>query len=82
MGNEYGKSGRLSIFFSGLHFLHLIKDLIACSLGPCSSEFLKVVTLLNNAFNNAFEEHFFEGFIFTLYHRHGYHVGLSSLDLF
>ena len=57
-GNEYGKSGHLSIFtllkhllmllkynfFSGLHFYTLSETLIACRA------IFKVETLLNNAF--------------------------------
>ena len=35
-------------FFSGLHFYTLSKTLIACT---CSSDFFKVKTLLNDAFN-------------------------------
>ena len=53
--NEYGESGQLFIFsllkhnfFSGLHFYTLPKTLIACR--AMQLRFLKVKTLLNNAF--------------------------------
>ena len=62
--NEYGESGHLSIFtllkhlmmllkyniFSGLHFYTLPKPLIACR--AMQLRYVKVKTLLNNAFNN------------------------------
>ena len=35
-------------FLSGFHVYTLSKTLIAC-IGPCSSDFFKVETLLNNA---------------------------------
>ena len=59
--NEYGKSCHLSISIllkhwmmllkyncSGLHFYTLSKD---TDVGPCSSDFFLMETLLNNAFN-------------------------------
>ena len=60
--NEYGISGHLHIFallkhliiafkvffFSGLHFYTLSQTLVACSV--LQFRFLKVETLLNNAF--------------------------------
>ena len=69
--NEYGESGHLSIFtllkplmmllkynfFSGLHFYILTKDTDSM-LGPCSSDFFKVKTLLNNAFNGSITRYF------------------------
>ena len=65
-GNEYGESGHLSIFtllkhlmmllkykFFRASFLHLTKDTDSMYIGPIMQLrfFLKVKTLLNNAFN-------------------------------
>ena len=62
-GNEYGESGHLFIFtllkhlmmllkynFFRASFLHLTKDTDRLVCRPCSSDFFKVKTLLNNAF--------------------------------
>ena len=62
-GNEYGKSGHLSMFTSLKHlmmllkckffrasFVHLIKG-TDCMSGHAAQIFFKVETLLNNAFN-------------------------------